>query len=117
MEVKDAMRILAAEIAETRFPMKAGTKEEFEGIVGSAKRSYRYYNTFTKEVEVDGEQVEVEFHVVGHNASHEFSIGILPDGRFVKHATGEAGWNEEEDRPDYETSIYIKDNVGYIGHW
>lgn len=117
MEVKDAIKILAAEIAATRFPMKAGTQAEFEGIVKSAKKNYRNYSAFTKEVEVDGEQVEVEFHVVGHNASHEFSIGILPDGRFVKHAVGEADWNEEEDRPNYETSIYVKDNVGYIGHW
>jgi hypothetical protein len=70
-------------------------------------------------VEVDSVKVEVEFHTVGHNASHEFSIGLLPDGRIVYKSFGECG-EESEGETLYKESVDVLkpgETPSYIGHW
>lgn len=115
MEVKDAIKILAAEIAETRFPIKNGTRDEFDQLVKQSRENYGRYYVFTEEVEVDGNMVDVEFHMVGHNASHEFALGLLSDGRFVKRACGE-DWDEDEELT-ISVDYYVENVPGYLGHW
>lgn len=115
MEIKNAIRMLAEQIAESRFPMKHGTKEEFDSIVEQAKKHYHRYSASTKKVDVDGVDVDVELHVVGHNASHEFSIGILADGRFVKCSCGD-DWDIEGELV-LNTRFHVGNTVGYLGHW
>jgi hypothetical protein len=90
----------------------------FQHLVESAKKNYADYTIFSEEVVVDGEYVKVMFHLVGHNASHRFAIGQLPDGRFVERSVGEgAEWDEETDSPAIEKKFYVRDNIGYLGHW
>ena len=57
MEIKDAIRILAEEIADSRYPIKTGSRQEFERVVSDCKKNYYRYNTFTKEVDVDGNKL------------------------------------------------------------
>lgn len=117
IDIKNAIHTLAEEIADSRFPMKNGTKEEFDRIIQDAKNHYHSYHVFSEMVDVDGMEVMVEFHSIGHNASHSFSIGILSDGRFVKRSSGEGNWDEEYDYPKVEVSVAVVKNIGYIGHW
>lgn len=108
MTTDEAIRQLAQQITDDRFPMKNGTTSEFNRIVNDAKQNYDQYCSSIESIEVDGEQIDVEMHMVGQNASHVFYIGILPDGRFVKRSY-DCCFDEE--------NISIRTNVGYIGHW
>jgi len=68
-------------------------------ILEQVKRAgYYRYSSSVREVEVDGEKAEVELHRVGHNASHDFSIGLLPDGRLITMSVGEGMREGEIDR-------------------
>ena len=117
MDVKDAIRVLAEEIADSRFPMKNGTKEEFYRIIKDSKDHYGSYQIFSEMVDIDGNETVVEFHSVGRNASHSFSIGVLPDGRFIRRSCGEGMWDEENDCPSVEINVSVVNNIGYVGHW
>ena len=71
---------------------------------------------------VDGKTVE--FYHVGHNSSHDFSLGMDEDGQLYRRAYGEkwaaADWSEEETEPSYEetiTRIASLDDAGYLGHF
>ncbi len=97
--------------------------EIFNRLVSTAKEHFRNYEASKEMVEVDGVMVEVEFHLVGQNASHQFSIGLLPDSRLVKYSSGEGcEWNYEMDCPEWETSITVINETKncrwpYVGHW
>jgi prolyl-tRNA synthetase len=99
------------------------SRKWFERVINSAKKEYKgyytYYSSTTKEVEVDGVKVEVELHTVGHNASHEFSIGILEDGRIVYKSVGECGEGQEGETLYNENIDVLKlgETPSYIGHW
>jgi hypothetical protein len=95
----------------------------FEQTVSEAQIEYTghytHYSSTTKEVEVDGAKVGVEFHAVGHNASHEFSIGLLSDGRIVTRSFGESGEGSEGETLYKENIDILKpgETPSYIGHW
>jgi len=100
--------------------MSETSQEIFDHLVEDAKERYHNYHILTDVMVVDGVAVEVEFHRVGHNASHQFAIGILPDGRLVKRSTGEGSeWDYELDQPTWETSIHIINETRwpYVGHY
>jgi len=112
------------EMEEAKMYRQANVAREwFEHAINSARREYKgYYTRYsstTKEVEVDGVKVEVELHTVGHNASHEFSIGILEDGRIVYKSFGEGGEGSDGETLYKESIDVLKpgETPSYIGHW
>jgi hypothetical protein len=60
-------------------------QEFFDSVVAQSKANYHRYHTFDHEV---GGKGEVEFHMVGHNASHEFAIAMMDD-KLVTYSAGE----------------------------
>jgi len=94
-------------------------REWFERIVSETLSEYPEHYRRTTKIEVDGAKVKIEFHKVGHNASHEFSIGILEDGRIVTQSVGEGEWDKNGD-PTVETRVNVLkpgELPLYIGHW
>lgn len=71
------------------------TKQWFERMVTSVKED-PYYHCYKHTIAVEGQDVEVDFHYVGRNASHEFSVGMLIDSRLVMRTFGEEGYEEVE---------------------
>jgi len=130
MDGKEAAAQLAQEIAEAFYPRTEPTaREVFDRLVESAKENYKWpgsslgYSVFTEAAEVEGQNHDVEFHCVGHNASHEFAVGLLSDGRLVVRSCGEScEWDDELDCPKFETHVHVvgtaeKCRWPYVGHW
>ncbi len=62
---------------------------------------------------------DVEFHKVGHNASHEFWLGILADGRIAVRTVGEGAPDANGD-PTVEIGVSVRgwgEIPSYYGHW
>ena len=102
--------------------MSATSQEVFSRLTESAKLCYRNYHTYPEKIEVSGRLVDVEFHRVGHNASHQFSIALLPDGRLVKRSCGEGEWDEDLGYPKSEVHVRIFAETKklvwpYVGHY
>lgn len=67
------------------------------------------------------EENGIEFYAVGHNASHEFYLGVDDEGNYWKCSFGET-WLEgnESDRPDSERRLTkLGDSLEneYFGHY
>ena len=115
MDGKEAVAQLAQEIADTFYPKtELPAREVFEKLVRSAKENYKCssglmgYSSYTKTVQVDGQEHSIEFHWVGHNASHEFSVGLLSDGRLIVRSCGEScEWDDELGCPKIETNVHV----------
>lgn len=68
-----------------------------------------------KPTDVDG----VKFWRVGHNASHEFYVGIDGNGKRFVRAIGEGVCENEDDIPELKESITEvtgSEGWGYVGH-
>jgi len=98
-------------------------KEMFLRLVESAQKNYAHgYYKSAGEAEIDGVKHLVELHRVGHNASHSFSIGLLPDGRMIVQSIGEG---DEADEFGVFNSVKHTSVCGtaeearqpYLGHW
>jgi hypothetical protein len=91
-----------------------------------AKKYFRfYYQSVARKVEVDGQEIMVEFHCLGCNASHWFYVGILPDGRLVERWFGEESERRwvENGKEYYEPVcgegyevLAVGEYPGYLGH-
>ena len=60
----------------------------------------------------------IDFYMVGHNASHQFSLGLDTDGQVWKMACGE-GPDDQDGVPTLDITLHrvTTDDLGYIGHW
>lgn len=76
------------------------TRRWFDSLVKEARRDFRFYSKRKRTVEGH----EIEFHCVGCNASHFFSIGILPDGRLATYSIGESAREIAEEADCLECS-------------
>jgi len=63
----------------------------------------------------------IEYYLVGHNASHQFSLGVDADGNFWRLSFGEDSWDSETGEITYKKHIRKVgpdiSQVGYIGHF
>jgi hypothetical protein len=64
------------------------TRSWFDRLIANAVENFDGRSTL---VEMN-EGEDVEFHKVGRNATHEFWVGILTDGRIVLRTVGEGEW-------------------------
>lgn len=60
------------------------------------------------------------YYVVGHNASHQFALGVDSEGYVWKYSCGEGAWDEATE--SYGLDVFTRKvgellDVGYIGHW
>jgi hypothetical protein len=128
MDGREAAKQLAAELGEMWYPKNEPTaREVFDRLVASAKENYSSgslgYCCSKRVAEVEGQEHEVEFHTVGHNSSHQFSVGLLPDGRLVVQSCGDGDeWSEELGYYLSETKYHVigtaeKCRWPYVGHW
>jgi hypothetical protein len=63
----------------------------------------------------------IDFYMVGHNASHEFYLGLDEAGNYWARSFGEDAYYDENDvdsEPTYSEYIYKIDNLenAYLGH-
>lgn len=87
-------------------------------VVRRTKANYPEYHAVLFPVKVDGVEIALEFHRVGHNASHLFYLGILPDGRIVSRSWGEIGFVDDNPVCGDRTHIFPAGEVpAYFGHW
>ena len=63
----------------------------------------------------------IELFIVGHNASHQFYLGVDDKDNAWRMSAGESGWDDEENMPIYSQHMMCIGsdimNVGYIGHY
>ena len=86
-------------------------REKFERLIFQNVIHYPNYTTCER-MSSGG---VVTFHKVGHNSSHEFWLGMLPNDRMVCMSVGEGfevGVLEEH------IEVYpVGESPSYIGHW
>ena len=59
-------------------------KQAFTRIYHDAMEAgYSRYTSFDATVSVDGVMETVKFYRIGHNATHDFHIGLSDDGRLI----------------------------------
>lgn len=128
MDAVEALRQLSQDVKTARKKIQMTGEQAFNLIVMKAKRNYTgpygYYAT-KQNVEVEGKEIELELHRVGHNASHQFSIALLPDGRLLSrsYCANSAEDVIEFGIPAVEESITIHgtaqdvDFPRYLGHY
>lgn len=88
----------------------------FDYIIEHARENYSRFYSFDTTVVVDGAEVDVTLHWVGHNATHRFAIGQLADGRFFRRSVDtDVFWDDAEGIFDN----IVPDDMfpGYIGHY
>jgi len=128
MEAIEALKQLSREVEEARKRVKMTGKQAFNLIVLQAKHNYTGwygYCSSKKVIEVEGKEIEVELHKVGHNASHEFSVALLPDGRLITYSfcvndpedVIEFGLKPTEESVDIRGTAEEVDFPGYLGHY
>jgi hypothetical protein len=89
MDATEALKQLSRDVEAARKKVRMTGKQAFDLIVMKAKRNYtgrHGYFVSEQKVVMEGEEMELEFHHVGHNASHSFSIALLPDGRLISRS-------------------------------
>jgi hypothetical protein len=89
------------------------TRSWFDRLIANAVENFDGRSTL---VEMN-EGEDVEFHKVGRNATHEFWVGILTDGRIVLRTVGEGEWVDGE--PTVETGVWTMEPgevPTYLGH-
>jgi len=118
MTTKEQVDLLEGEMTPRTWLKRAAAKAK--------KHFCFYYESVARKVEVDGQEIMVEFHCLGCNASHWFYVGILPDDRLVTRWFGEEGEikimvdGEEFYEPTYGEGYKILKQVeypSYLGHW
>jgi hypothetical protein len=89
----------------------------FDKLIDEAPDNY--YSRHTPVWDYIGGE-DVKFHKAGHNATHEFWVGIMADDRIVLRTVGEGELNENGD----PTTIEIRINIlkpgevpSYLVHW
>jgi hypothetical protein len=81
----------------------------FENLIAQCRDAeYRYLTNIL--VEKVGEEL-VTFVQVGHNASHNFFVGLKADGTLMKRSSGY--WNDH----DHGNIEPYDLNGEYLGHW
>ena len=59
----------------------------------------------------------IDFYILGHNASHEFHIGVK-DGEIWRYVIGESNELDSFGYPKVTSKIYQgKNGLGYFGHF
>lgn len=93
-------------------------KEVFTEILIQAKTAgYSRYHSLSTAVAVGGEMVTVEFHRIGHNASHDFHIG-LHDGLLITMSECEGEEIGETERHFITRGTTEKcEPPTYVGHY
>lgn len=86
-------------------------REKFERLVFQGVVNYSRYATCERTVA----DAQVTLHKVGHNATHDFWIGMLPDERLVYMTVCE---NRHGEMCMEHVQIYPRgEHPSYIGHW
>lgn len=90
----------------------SGDDKLMEMVVNAHLRYERSFNPDSSPMIKEG----IAFYLVGHNASHEFYMGVKDD-RLYAYSYGESGW-DEEDNPEYEGHLrdITTDEWAYLGH-
>ena len=111
MDAKEAARIIAEEIADNK-PKVNEHVALFRQIVEDAKKHYGGWHGYTTRIkEFQGKKVE--FHYVGHNASHQFAVGLL-DGKLLRYSFGEGDdWRLED---SHHITVWDGGSL-YLGHY
>lgn len=129
IDALDALKQLSQEIKAERKKVKMTGRQAFNYIVLQAKHNYTgpygYFASMDKIV-VEGREIDLELHCVGHNASHEFYVGLLPDGRLITYSYCCANTPEDVAGFDVlgaEKSVQVQgtaeavDFPNYLGHY
>ena len=94
-------------------------RQMFAGILSEARAAeYWRYARSKAEIEVEGAAVQVELFRIGHNASHDFWIGLLDDGRLITMSECAGEEIGETDR-----HVMVRGTADeavwppYLGHW
>lgn len=128
MDAVEALKQLSRDVETARKKVKMTGKQAFDLIVMKAKRNYTGpygYDMIKQVVEVEGKKMELEFHYVGHNSTHEFSVALLPDGRLISRSycancaedVIELNVPEVEDNISIHGTAEAADFPGYLGHY
>jgi hypothetical protein len=90
------------------------TRERFEQLVFQAVINYRSY--MNEERKIDNS--DVTLHKVGHSTTHEFWLGLMPDGERLVYVSICKDRSPVEAVGDEFIKVYSKDEYpSYIGHW